>query len=835
MNFPMNPSLTSVCFRSRSRSVVWYAYAIAFASMTFGAVTPARAEANLTRTSAPVAAAKQTAASFMMVKQVDGKTFFEIPASILNRDLLWYVERGSVSTTIFEGAGKGSASLMIRLQRRGNEILIRNLTPGLSRRALPMPSTPGESPSSEEKVPPIVRSVQESSLAPILTILPVAAGSTAEKAVIDVSDLFRRNLPELGLQSVMPGAAVDPARSYIDSVKSFPTNLLITAFVTGQPVAGGDTLAALVKHSWILLPEVPMKARPFDNRVGLFNIEYEEYAEDANTSVPTKSIVRRYRLEKKDPNAAISEPVKPIVYYIGRTVPEKWRPYIKQAIEDWNVAFETAGFRNAIVAKVAPSEAEDPDWDPSDTRFSVIRWVANPIVNAIGPNIADPRSGEILSAHILIWENVLQLANTWYYNMCSAVDPRAQSLPLNDELTGRMMRYIVAHEVGHTLGLRHNHRASTAYTVAQLRDPEFTAKYGSTASIMAYGRMNYVAQPGDGVAPESLMPRVGPYDLHAIRWSYAQLPAAEEAKTLDAWASESYTNPWLVYGGEDFSAMSDPQVQMQNVGKERVEATRLGLANLKIAMTNLSSSYQKGNSTWSGLYDAWIAGLRTRNDYLQSVIKEIGGREERRSTVPREPQFVVVPADRQRQALDYILTEGLHLDPVYYSAGVQTNVMPFNTSNDLRRYQGALLVGLFDPMRLININDVALDQEDGPAPMGLGEYFDRIAAGVFEEAESGAVPSLLRRSTQRDFFTLVARQRQANPTEDSEFFRQMGAPDFVVEAMSSTLGTDTLAALRAALTKLETRLERAASRAKDPLVKAHWQQCLLETRKLLGK
>src|SRR5262249_33152726 len=260
---------------------------------------------------------------------------------------------------------------------------------------------------------------------------------------------------------------------------------------------------------------------------------------------------------------------------LSKEIPEKWRPYLKKGVEDWNAAFEKAGFKNAVVCKDAPSRAEDPNWDPEDARYSVIRWGAEPTQNAMGPNGHDPRSGENISAHIISWQDVVNLAQMWYFVQCAATDERARKLPLPDDLTGELLRYVACHEVGHTLGLRHNHRASTAYSVSQLRDPTFTAKHGSVGSIMSYGRFNYVAQPRDNV--KSLIPIVGPYDHFAIEWGYKSVPGAktadDEKKTLDEWAAQQIDNPFLRFGGEDGPAAADPTVLTQNIGSDPVEAT----------------------------------------------------------------------------------------------------------------------------------------------------------------------------------------------------------------------------------------------------------------------
>ena len=292
--------------------------------------------------------------------------------------------------------------------------------------------------------------------------------------------------------------------------------------------------------------------------------------------------IARWRLEKKDPNAAVSEPVKPIVYYIDAATPVKWVPWLMKGVEDWNVAFEAAGFKNAIIAKKAPTPQEDPDWSPEDVRNSVIRWLPSTVENASGPHISDPRTGEILNADIQFYHNVMNLARDWYFVQVGPLDPRAQKLPLPDDLMGRLLEYVVAHEVGHTLGFQHNMKASSMYPADKVRDKNFVQTMGHTPSIMDYSRFNYVAQPEDGIDPADLIPRIGPYDIWATHWGYAPIPDAkksdDEKATLDKWAREQDDKPWLRFStsnsngadpGEETEAVGDADAcQIHRAGRE---------------------------------------------------------------------------------------------------------------------------------------------------------------------------------------------------------------------------------------------------------------------------
>jgi hypothetical protein len=347
-----------------------------------------------------------------------------------------------------------------------------------------------------------------------------------------------------------------------------------------------------------------MMPRLFDERVGYFTQGLTDYGTDEHRSVETRYIVR-YRLDKKDPNAALSEPVKPIVYYVDPATPKKWVPFIKKGIEDWQPAFEAAGFKNAIIAKEAP--ANDPDWSPEDVRNSVIRWLPSTTENASGPNVHDPRTGEILESDIQFYHNVQNLAKNWYFVQVGPLDPRAQNLPLPDDLMGELMRYVVAHEVGHTLGFQHNMKASSTYTIAQVRDPKWVKEMGHTPTLMDYSRFNYVAQPEDKIDPADLIPKIGPYDKWATHWGYAPIPSAktpdQEKATLDKWAREQDEKPYLRFSTEGQGGV-DPGDNTEAVGDgNAVEATRLGMKNLaRVSEMLLKATSSKVGDPRRGLW-----------------------------------------------------------------------------------------------------------------------------------------------------------------------------------------------------------------------------------------
>ena len=791
----------------------------------------------------------RTTRGLFTIHRLKDKVFYEIPPRALGRDMLWYTEVTKAPAGIgYGGAAIGSRS--IRWERVGDRIFLRLLS--FDKRA---------EVEDPEDPPPISRAVEDASLPPIVMAFDVEAEGKDGSAVVDVTNLLTSNVEEFSAEKIFTQsgvsvrgadgrANVDASRSYVEEVKVFPGNVEVRSVltfrvmpagatdpVTQRPVAvppGNIRSASVVVHySMTLLPEEPMRPRLFNPRVGYFAEAYQDYSR-GDKKVTTRRYIDRFRLEKRNPDASLSRPARPIVFYIGREVPEEWRPYIKKAVEDWQPAFEAAGFKNAIVARDAPSEQEDPAWDPEDTRYSVIRWGAVPAQNAIGPNVHDPRSGEILAADIMIYQDILKLAQQWYFSMCAALDPRARKRPFPNELKGEILRYIVAHEVGHAIGLRHNHKASSAFSVEQLRDPAFTAKYGTVASIMSYGRFNYVAQPGDNV--DHLMPRIGPYDRFAVEWGYKPLPEADspddETPALDRMAALQVEDPWLRFGGEDGAAQVDPTVKVQSISSDPVRSTELGLKNLARAADLLLPATTRLGEDFADLKEAYYALLDTRHAWFVSVVNVVGGVVENRTLGGRGgDQFTRVPKEKQREALRFVLDEGFGTPTWLLRPEILNKFRCLGVLDPVARKQKLLLEELLSGKRYKLLKD--FEALDSPAAYTLAEFFVDVQNGLFRELDTEQpVVDVSRRELQRQY--LAHLKSQLSATSQSARKRNIFEADDPIRnvAMSAT-DTDFRAVSRSVLGALSMKLAAATSRTKNEMTAMHFQDCIREIRLIL--
>ncbi|MBS5624014.1 MAG: zinc-dependent metalloprotease [Porphyromonadaceae bacterium] len=580
---------------------------------------------------------------FFNVYIQDGRYYLEVPDDMLRRDIL-------VAVTIIKGTAQKERSRDARFGYGGDSVFDRMIRFIKNRDRIEIVSPQvfhlGDSTG-------LYVDYYQNQDFPAIASFEVKARS-GDSYLVDITDLFLSDSDLFALKGAKESLKLggyQQGQSYALDVKAFPENInfrSIRSYGLAGEVKKGEFPSTLweVGSSWYLLPEKSMVQRVFDERVGYFAFALDGMVKRGDWMDKTM-IATRWRLEPRPEDVEkylrgeLVEPVKPIVFYIDRATPEFLVPYFIQAVNVWQGAFEKVGFKNAIYGKLAPTPEEDPDYCEGDIRYPLVSYKASPIANAYGPMVFDPRSGEIITSHIAIFHSVLELIQRWYFVMCGAVDPRAREYPLSQEVMGELAATVLTHEVGHTLGLRHHFMGSTAYPVDSLRSKSFIRAHGLGTSIMDYQRFNYVAQPGDGLEPQDLLPRIGMYDEFAIEWGYRYFPEAGNLKRdnekLRAWVDERRQDPKLFYIEE--MTYGDPRVQSEDSGDDVIKANRLGMNNLKYIMAHLEEWTDGNDPYYYVLRKRYLSVLSQYQNYIEHVLRYVGGRYSDNPT--REEEFML--------------------------------------------------------------------------------------------------------------------------------------------------------------------------------------------------
>ena len=750
--------------------------------------------------------------------------YFEIPAGELEKEMLLVTQIAKNN----EGDGYGGEPIdqrVVKWERRGNRVLFRNVSHAIM---------------SDPSVP-IADAVRNSNYDAILAVFPVAAYGPDSAAVVDVTRLYTSPPNEISAVQSIRGQ-LDAVRSFVERVAAYPRNVEVEAALTinAQPQAQSffpglppqqpppgtptSTKSVVVHWSMVKLPDEPMMPRLRDSRVGYFYTSTIDFSRPEQRS-QQRNFIARYRLEKKEPSAAISEPVKQIVYYIDPATPTWLVPWVKRGVEEWQVAFEAAGFRNAIVAKEAPSKQEDPDWSMEDARYSSIRWLPSTIENANGPHDSDPRTGEILNADVNMYHNIMNLQTWWYWTQVGPLDPRAATLPFPDSLQGRLVQFVVAHEVGHTLGLPHNQFASSTYPADSVRSRSWVARMGHAPTIMDYARFNYVAQPEDSIPLEHLIPKVGVYDQYAIRWGYAPIPGArtsdDERPALDAIAREQDATPWYRYGiPDDFGAIPFTAYSEAVGDQDAVKSTELGLRNLKRLVPMLvpatTQATEDVSYTKEG-YNRIIGQLLNELRHVAAIPGSSTGQEKFGSQPG--PRFTPIPRDRQKQAVKF-LQDNLFTTPTWLlDPAILRRLEPDGAVARINNAQRGILGSLMTEDRMARL----VEYEAFPGATGtysLGEYLGDIRSGIWSELGAGSVRvDAFRRGLQRSYVELVTARLNAPPTATPRISISSQTGQFYTSAPRPS--TDMKAMLRQELRTLDGQLAAAQPKAADALTRAH--------------
>ncbi len=769
------------------------------------------------------------------VHKIKNKYLFEIPDSLLGSEMMTITRYSKTPAGGGIFGGEEINRQVVRWEKGLNDnILLRSITYVIM---------------SPDENKPMAQAVKNSTSDPIIGNYDVLAYNKDESGkitgyVVDLSATFDADVQTFSLDPIKKQLLnidkFQKDKSFISKISSFPINTEIrsvkTFTTTPQKIdltptkkIGVDLPSALdagvvtleINTSMILLPKTPMRKRAFDARVGFFANQFDVFEEESQKS-DTKVFAVRWRLEpksvedaQKQKNGELIEPLKPIVYYIDPATPEKWKKYIKQGINDWQVAFENAGWKNAIRGEYWPEN--DPTMSLEDARFSVLRYFAADIQNAYGPNVHDPRSGEILESHIGWYHNIMSLLRNWYMIQTAAVDPAARSKKFDDKLMGELIRFVSSHEVGHTLGLRHNMGASSATPVEKLRDKEYQNKNGHTSSIMDYARFNYVAQPEDSVT--SLFPRIGDYDKWAIKWGYSYFEdtktEAEEKAFLNEMTKEAYKNRRLWFGSE--ISPYDPRYQTEDIGDNAMRASEYGIKNLKRILPNLLEWSKEDGESYSELDELYGALTGQFRRYMGHVTKNVGGIYDNPKTYDMTGnQFEAVPKSIQKDAVAFLNTQLFTTPKWLLNQDVLAKINPENGVEAIKAMQDATLNSLLAGDRMVRLLETSSLSKDN---YSVDELMNDLNKGIFSELKNKNSIDIFRRNIQKLYVDKLIELLKPGTASVSSV--PVGVTYGFKTRKVNLAQTDLPSIARGQLTSLRNELKSATPRMSDRMSKYH--------------
>ncbi|SIT34225.1 protein of unknown function [Filimonas lacunae] len=692
------------------------------------------------------------------VHLVDNKYFFEIPDSLFNRDILTVTRYVATPEHLkLYGGEKVNEQTLYFEKGAQNKVFLRVDLFYVA---------------TKDSTEALYKAVQTANVKPIAAAFDIKAINPANgNVVIEITDFFRKDNSVVSFQAeekseIKLGGLADD-RTFIHSIRSYPINIEVrttkTYTTSSSATPAGSAAGALtfeLNTSMVLLPKEPMRKRLFDERVGYFANKYILFDDNAQ-STKDFSTIQRYRLEPREEDlekykrGELVEPKKQIVYYIDPATPKKWRPYLIAGVNDWQKAFEQAGFKNAIVAKEWPEQ--DSTMSMEDARFSVIRYFASETANAYGPRISDPRSGEIIESHVGWYHNVMKLVHDWYMIQAGAIDPRARKMEFDDELMGDLIRFVSSHEVGHSLGLRHNMGASSQTPVEKLRDKAWVEANGHTVSIMDYARFNYVAQPQDNIGKAGIYPRIGMYDKWAIQWGYKNIfntpDEYADRMVLNKWIIDSLkTNPRLWFGGEGKG--EDPRSQTEDLSDNAVKASDYGIENLKRIMPLLPEWTAEEGDMYNNLQRIYKRASAQYLLYVTHVMKNLGGGMyvTQKSTEEAGNVYEYIPKERIKAAIDFMGRQVMQPPLWLYPAAI-SNKIKLNAMEEIGNLQNNFLNTLLNPGLLYNVLQASFANKDA---FTVTEYLNEIKKMAWKPLSGNAELDAYQRNIQRIYIERLA-------------------------------------------------------------------------------